>query len=304
MIEDNSKLSIFVRDNNIEVSDMQAIAKAFGAPFEEAGEIIATHKNIEVTSADQKAEMKVAREQRLKLRTARTTVENKRKELKADYLKQGRAIDLVAKYVKEQIEPAEQYLQLQEDFVKIKEQAAAEKIKIERLEQLAPYGTDPSLYNLDLMTDEQFNELIKSLHQAKKDAEEKEALEAEQIEEDRKAEEQRQRQRDEENEKLRAEQAKNEAELQAERDKAQALEREIADREASEKAETDRKADVERRELSAPDKEKLIVFARKIRELKDQIPAVKTAVARELLDTAETAIKHACLDLAEGAETL
>lgn len=184
MSEVNNKLQVIFDEQGIEKSDAQKLVEAFGGPFEEAGDILATFERdsegnlvpgkdaIKVKDENDFATMAEAREKRLALKKARTTVENKRKELKADIVKQGKAIDSVARFVKEEIEPAEKYLEEQEKFAELRAAEKAAKLKAERVEKLMAYTDDISLYNLDEMNDDQFNSLLATL-KAQKEAEEK-----------------------------------------------------------------------------------------------------------------------------------
>lgn len=184
MSEVNNKLAIILEEQGLEKSDVLKMVEAFGGPFEEAGDVLKSFEKddegnlvpgknaIKVTDENDFATMAEAREQRLALKKARTTVENKRKELKSDIVKQGNAIDSVAKYVKEEIEPAEKYLELQEKFAEIKAAETAAKLKADRIEQLMKFTDDISFYNLDDMTAEQYGTLLTSL-QAQHEAEQK-----------------------------------------------------------------------------------------------------------------------------------
>lgn len=110
------------------------------------------------------------REKRLALKKIRTSVENTRKELKEEHLRQGNAIQAVANYIKGEIETAENYLELQEKFAEIKKAERDAKIKADRMEKLMQYTDDISVYNLDAMNDGQFEPLLstlKSQHEAK-----------------------------------------------------------------------------------------------------------------------------------------
>ena len=322
----SNKLEIIISEQDLSKPDVQKLVEAFGGPFSEAGAILSdfdkdedgnivpNEKTIVVSSETETELMTEAREKRLILKKARTTVENKRKELKSDIVKQGRAIDAVARYVKEEIQPAEEYLQLQEDFVKIKKEKEAAKLKAERIEKLSKYSEDISLYNLDDMSDEKFESLYDSVKkeyenkvEAQKEAErirlaEEEAerkrieeqakenarLKAEaeirekQIEAERKAEAERLAKVEAEREKERREQL---AKLEAERKKREAVEQE-----QREKAEAERKAKLQKEEedrqaLLAPDKEKLISFANGLNIVRsEKIPAVKTKQAQDILN--------------------
>lgn len=159
----DNKLQIILDEQGVAKENAKQLLEAFGAPFEEAGEILKDYKTIVVTDAKQTDLMNKARTKRLALKKTRVEVEHKRKELKADILKTGQAIDSVAKFVKQVIEPAEEYLQLQEDFAAIQEARRLEERKAKRIEKLSKYTDDVSAYNLDEMTDESFNRLIDML---------------------------------------------------------------------------------------------------------------------------------------------
>lgn len=212
MAETPKQLQIILDEQHVAKENAEQLIKAFGAPFEEAGVILAGYKNIVVTEEDQFDLMADAREKRLKLKSIRVGVENKRKELKEESLKTGRAIDSVAKFVKEIIEPAEKHLELQEKFGEIKAAERAAKVKAERIERLAQYSDDISLYNLDDMSVEQFESLLADL----KKQHEAELAEAKRIEDERiakeKADAEERKKQAEENERLKKEAvAKDEA---------------------------------------------------------------------------------------------
>lgn len=300
-MNDNNQLMALLEEQGLEKSNSTAIVEAFGGPFDEAGAILATYKEIEVTDESQSDLMAKAREKRLALKKARTTVENNRKMLKEGIVKQGKAIDSVARFVKETIQPAEEYLEKQEKFAEVKQAERAAALKANRLEELSKYSDNLSIYNLDTMAEATYETLLADLKQAheSKIAQEKAEREAaEQREQERLAEENRIR---EENERLRAEVAAKEAEreaerkaeaeqqakIQAEKEKAVATERAKAEAERKkreaieqehreeqnrleherlerEKAEAAAKAAAEKAELDAllaPDKDKLIAFS-------------------------------------------
>ena len=176
----NSDLIVILNEQGVSPDSQKALVEAFGGPFLEVGEILAGYQDIKVTEVTQVKEMSEAREKRLILKNARTTVERKRKELKEESLKTGRAIDAVARFVKEQIEPAEKYLEEQEKFKELLEKAQAAERLAARTEAIAKFA-DPALYNLVDMSEESFQELLIKL--------ENEA--AEKLEAERKAEEER-----------------------------------------------------------------------------------------------------------------
>lgn len=182
-------LQVILKEQGVSKETGESLAKAFGAPFTEAGEILGElydekdgvltlKKNaLKVTSEEQTEDMAKAREQRLALKKIRTGVEAKRKELKEDALKAGRVIDSVARYVKQTIKPAEEYLQLQEDYIKIKEAKAAEALLASRREKVIALGADPEAYNLGAMSEGMFEAIIEQLETAKKKAADEAAAE-------------------------------------------------------------------------------------------------------------------------------
>lgn len=231
----NDKLQVLVEKQDIAKENTEMLIKAFGAPFTEVGDIladyqkneegdfIATDKAIVVTDENDTASMKKARETRLELKRVRTTVENKRKALKEDSLRTGKAIDSVAKFIRDTIQPVEDYLETQEKYAEIKENERLTALKRERVEKIIPYCDAPHIYQVETMSDEDFDKLFVELKQAHElKVAQAEAYEREQkrIAEERAAEEARIR---EENEVLRKQ--------------AEAREREIAkEREAQEEA--------------------------------------------------------------------
>jgi len=314
----NNQLVVKLNENNLTDDHKKQVLEAFGAPFEEAGEIlkdytdkdgnfVLTDKSIKVTSEDDFAAMADAREKRLILMRVRTGVENKRKELGDDYYKTYKAINGIATFIKDPIKPVEDYLAEQEKFAEIKAAERAAVLKAERIEKLLHLTDDIALYNYEAMTDDQFTALIASL-QAQKHAELAAAFKAE---EDRKAIEEAERKRqadiEAENAKLKAEAEKRDKEIAAERVKLQAeadaklaAERAVADeerrkREAIEaeqriKAEAEAKAKQEaevanRNALLAPDKEKLLSLATQIEEM--VLPALASKDAQAVLTNVE-----------------
>jgi len=305
-MEDN-QLQVILKEQNVIGENAKILIEAFGAPFTEAGDILRTYKDIKVTDESQTKEMSEAKEKRLILKRIRTGVESKRKELKEDSLRTGKAIDSVARYIKENIEPAEEYLELQEKFAEIKKAERASKIKSERIEKLMQYTDDISMYNIDNIEDETFEFLLNKVKKEYEDRIAAEKAESERIEKERLEKEAEDKRIREENEKLRKEaeerekaielerkieaekQAKIEEERQkelaAERAKLQAIEdekRSEEERLAKEKADAE---ESERKALLAPDKEKLITFSKALEVIrKEKLPAVKTKQAQDVVN--------------------
>lgn len=181
-----NELAVILDEQGVSPENQKTLVEAFGGPFtevgdilknfdrdEKTGELVVGEKAIKVTSVDQREDMLKAKEQRLALKRARTTVENKRKELKEESLKTGRAIDAVARFVKTTIEPAEKYLETQEKFAELK--AAAEKAErlAARTSAISKF-TDPGMYNLNDMEEESFQQLLIKLEKEAADAAEAE----------------------------------------------------------------------------------------------------------------------------------
>jgi hypothetical protein len=233
-----NELLVIVEQSQIEKSEGQKLLSHFENFFKQASEWESKAYSIVVTSEEQKAEMKMAREGRLGLRQLRIDTEKKRKELKEESLRKGQTIDAIAKIITNTIIPIEEYLEKQEKFI----ETQIENKKLERLqarmEQLAKFQLDEVAVNLKEMTDEEFsifltiqeNKLAERLaeeERAKKETEEKEK------------ENERIRQ---ENEKMKREAEELQAKLDAEK-KRQAEAEAKAKREAEElQAEKDRVA--------------------------------------------------------------
>jgi len=273
---------------------------------------------------------KLARTARLELKNLRVAADKKRKELKEDSLRMGKAIDGANNILLSIIVPIERGL---EDIEKAEERRIAEELRQRteaRIAEFSPYITPGMLMPpLGVMTEEQFQATLadaKLLYEMKLEASRK--AEAERIE--REAAEARERLRiAEENERLRKEAAEREAQMKAEREAAAAKQREAeeaarkdreemeakasaerqaaqaaaaAEREAREKAEAEAKAlrDAQaKREADeakakataakAPDREKLIAFARSVRGLTPG--SMKSAEANAIAEEIATQVE-------------
>ena len=223
--------------SGLEITDAEQLIKAYGAPFTEVGEILATYKDIVVTDVSQKEEMQKARKMRLALRGQRVKIKKTHDFLKADVLKQSKAIDFVNRETAKIIGEAEKYLEDQEKFAENLLKIQQEEKRAERRAKLMMYTDDISLYEptLTSLSDEKFEQLLAQLKQANEDA--KAAAEAEEAK--RKAEAERA--------------AKAEAEAEAARLRAEKEAEERAKAEAEAKA-----AEEARKAAAAPDKEKIM----------------------------------------------
>ena len=126
-----NQLATILKDSGLEETKAQFILRNFQGYFAMAAEWEIKARNIIVTSADQTAEMEMARTGRLFLRQKRLSIEGARKELKEQALREGKAIDGIANVLKALIVPIEEYLENQEKFVERQEEAKREKMRLE-----------------------------------------------------------------------------------------------------------------------------------------------------------------------------
>lgn len=212
-----SELAKIIDEQGLSGDNRNALVEAFGGPFNEAGDILVNfsvneegalvpgENAIKITDVTQIKEMSEAREMRLKLRSARITIENKRKELGEEALRTKQAIDGVARQLKEKIEPVEEYLAEQEKFKELREKAEAAERLTARTSAIAKF-TDPTMYNLETMAEESFQELLIKLEKEAADKAEAERKAEEERLAAEKAERERQAKIAEENKRLQAEQ--------------------------------------------------------------------------------------------------
>jgi len=163
-------------------SDLQA---SFDPIFKEAKKWAKDAKSIKVTDINDLKGMKKARETRLKLKDIRTEAENTRKKLKEESLLKGKAIDGMANIIKFLTIPLEKELKEQEKFAEIQEEKRLEELVEKRTEQLSQYVPDVTIYDLRIMSDEAFAQLLSAQKQLY-DLEQK--READRIEKERRTE--------------------------------------------------------------------------------------------------------------------
>lgn len=293
--------------------EASALLTNFGVPLTEVGPILDSYKDIKVESAEDTEQQTKARETRLTLKKIRTGVENTRKNLKAEYLRKGDAIQAVANYIREAIEPAEAYLQLQEDFIKVQEEKALADRVATRTAKLVELGADATIYSLGDMSEDAFKSLVTGIIDAneakaareKAEAEAAAKLEAERIahEKELEAENEKLRKEKEEADKKAAdEKAKADAALAAEKAKSDALAKAAADKAAQEAAERAAAAKAEQDAIAAreaaakaaalaPDKDKLIQFADGLMiVVNTRLPQVESDEAKEIVASIEKAL--------------
>lgn len=132
-MKDDNQFALVVKQSGLDVESpkAKALLEQFSDYFDIAADWEAKAKVIVVTDASQTGDMKMAREGRLFLREKRIAIEKKRKELKEQSLREGKAIDGMANILKALIVPIEEHLKKQEDFVEIKRAEEAERLRIE-----------------------------------------------------------------------------------------------------------------------------------------------------------------------------
>lgn len=126
-----NQLQVIVNQSGLEPTKAKYILEQFTDYFNIADEWQTKARAIVVTNASQTADMEMARVGRLFLREKRIAVENARKNLKEQSLREGKAIDGIANVLKALIVPIEEYLEHQEKFVEIQEEAKREAKRLE-----------------------------------------------------------------------------------------------------------------------------------------------------------------------------
>ncbi len=304
-------------DFDVSVETKENIKASFNPYFEKAQAIEEKAKLIVVTSVDQKKEMKEARAMRLEIKKIRLETESKRKDMKAESLRKGKAIDGMANIIKFLVVPTEEYLLKQENFAKVIEEQKAEAVFQQRREDLKLLNIDPAVYNLKGMAEDTYLELLGKLKRedeariaAERQAEEerlkrekldveerekirkenekfKEEVAAREVEEARRMEKEAKEHRERQAGELEIRKA-HAAELQKAREENEKLEAEIRDKAEKEQAEIlakiKAKEEAEKAEALAPDKKKLEKFAEEFAYRK--LPDVSSPEAREILKKA------------------
>ena len=127
----SNQLAVVIKEAGVD----NQLAEEFKINFEEHFKMAATWakkaKNIIVTNENQKVEMQEARTARLFLREKRLEIEQFRVARKKYFLDGGRAIDKIANFLKNTIEPIETYLDSQEHFVELRKKKEDERILAE-----------------------------------------------------------------------------------------------------------------------------------------------------------------------------
>lgn len=289
-------LAIEVRKENLPEADALVLERSFTPFFQEAQSLKTIAESIVVTDVGQTDLIERARAMRIKMKGIRTSTEYVRKELKAESLRRGKAIDGMANIIKFLIEPIEEHLEKQENFVVLQQQAKIDAVKAKRVEELGKHGVDATLYpDLGNMPDDLYEKLLQGAElsfRLKKEAEEK--LKQEQ-EEKAKAEAA-------ERERIRLENIALKEKADKERIAREAAEKELKDREAAEEKERKRVEKEAKKAAAAPDKEKLLHLAIAIDNI--ILPETKTAEAGALLESVRNLLMKTTKFIRDNAEAL
>ena len=237
---------------------LRAKARELALPDSLASDLLAAYSPFAIAGGEIKARIAaaeivtpaLARDFRLAMVKVRTGSDKKRKDLKADSLLRGKAIDGLHAMIELEATGVERSMEEIEKAAERAEFARVAKLRDDRLAALRPYVTDPSAYAVDKMTDAAFSELVESSRLAY-EARERARIEAEaklqaQIEAGRKAAEQAAAARLEAAKAEAAARAKQDAERAAANAIAAAARREADAKASAERAEAQRVADQER----------------------------------------------------------
>jgi colicin import membrane protein len=223
----------------LDAKSKESIETAFGSYFEQARAF--KEQSATITSA------KVARVARLEVKALRVEAEKKRKDMKEDYLRMGKAIDGANNILLAMIVPIEKALEDIEKEEERKAEAERLRLKAEREAELAPFITPGQpVPALESMSADQWDSYLadaQMLHAAKIEAARK--AEADRIAREQAEAAERERLRIE-NERLRAEAVEREAKAKAEREAAEKAQREAAEKARKEREALEAKARAER----------------------------------------------------------
>ncbi len=233
MSDETKDLQVIVKESGLEPSKAQVLLDNFSGYFKLAAEWEQKAKTLVVTDESQWGEMKMAREGRLFLREKRIAIENTRKKLKEQSLREGKAIDGIANVLKALIVPIEEHLDAQEHFIENKKKAEEEARRLEAEKVLREKEEKERLEK-----EAEERRIREENERLKKEAEAREAAAKKEREA---AERKLAKERASAEAKLKAEREARERELAEERRKAEA-ERKAAEAKAQKEREAERKA--------------------------------------------------------------
>lgn len=171
-----NQLALIIKKTGLDENKGLVLQERFSEFFDLASEWKAKADSLVITDVSQKEEMKQADEARKFLKNKRTGLEKVRVSLKEDSLKEGRAIDEIARTLTDLIEPLEEDFKQKATFQIRYEAAIKEKLKLERFELLREYTADPNIYPLGELSEEAFTQLFDGLKLASEAAIERERV--------------------------------------------------------------------------------------------------------------------------------
>ena len=273
-----------------------ALQTAFAPHFQAFAALAIEAKDV------QQDEPKKARSLRLKIRAVRIASDDTHKEMKADSLRRGRAIDGIKNILLHSLVPVEEGLEKIEKAEELRAAAKREALKQTRTAEVQPFS-DPTFYDLAGMPDAQYSELLaglKAAHAAKIAAAEaaeiarQEAARAAEAERMRIVQENARLQKLAEEEREAREKAERvaaeeraEAERKASAERAEAMAREKAIRDEAEKKAAAERAEAARLAKIEADKRDAAERARREKERKDRAEAEAKAAAAIAKERAE-----------------
>lgn len=217
-----------------------------------------TAETLYVTSIEDTAGQKLARETRLAIRQIRLASDKKREEMVEGMTKEVRRINAGFKEIWDGTTKLEKRLQEQEDFIERETARLEDERRTARSNEIRPFLTSVPAADLGKITEEEYQSMLadaRDLHALKLERERKAEEERRQREAAEAAERERIRQ---ENERLRREAQEREAAAQREREEAAARQRELEQRQAEERRQAEavlrmerEAAEAERRRIEA-----------------------------------------------------
>lgn len=163
-----NKLQVVVQEQGLEEQQSTHLMSQFSGFYGKAREIAKGAKSIVVKDESDVETMELAREKRLELKDLRVEAEKTRKKLKAQSLREGRAIDGIANVIKALVVPLEEHLLSQEKYAERLEVERKDKTEQERVNKLSKYVEETEVYRLhpDEMSNETFEKLLKNSKEA------------------------------------------------------------------------------------------------------------------------------------------
>lgn len=185
----NTELAVITEKSGLEKKTTDEIAKKFSQFFTTAKQWKQKIEGLQITSVEQKAEMKMARDARLFLKNTRIVAEKEKdsmrlviKEKTAKYVAEDKFVVECFRLVETAFKNIEKIAQDKEDFAEKLEQERKDKLKAERIEILTPLSEFvPMGLNLADMSEDDFSKLVNGANlqkEAKEQADKKAELEA------------------------------------------------------------------------------------------------------------------------------